>query len=105
MRGQTLCRGAAVDVDNPQSQTLAAIGVVRKTGSCFWPPSAIQAAEQPNSALVLVRGKRLLNYPVSAGLCYQRLLCLRICNHFASSQDIFPPADYGGKRKKVLLSK
>lgn len=47
-----------------------------------------------------MRGKRFLNYGVSAGLCYQRLPCLRICNHFDSSQDIFPPADYGEKKKK-----
>lgn len=38
VRGQALCGGAAVDVDNPQSQTLAAIGGLRKTGSCSWPP-------------------------------------------------------------------
>lgn len=40
--------GAAVDADNPQSQTLAAaIGVLRKMGSSFWPPpSSSRAAWQ-----------------------------------------------------------
>lgn len=31
---------------------------------------------------------------------YGRLSCLGICNHFDSSQDISPPADCRGKKRK-----
>lgn len=96
--------GAAVDVDNPQSHTLAAIGVLRNMGSCFWPPPFKQQSsltgpwcwwEGRDFSIILFQP----GFAIRGCSAWELAITLTVARIFSLLLTM------GGKEKKVLLSK